>query len=171
MVDLYGLNVGKFTSPIYPLLQKENILLMEEILHHLLSMKPYGKWDILRYSPYQLVSLPDFFPSAVFGCFQKCWYPKMDGENNGSKTLWTKWMIWGVLPPLFFFQKSSHQLPVEISSFSGLTGFETLHQVRGKLILSLEALVGRDNWVGAPNNVGPMVFVMFNLGILGDYNL
>ena len=24
------------------------ILLMEEILHHLLSMKPYEKWDILH---------------------------------------------------------------------------------------------------------------------------
>ena len=30
-------------------------LLMEEILHHLLSMKPYEKWD-MGYSPYQLVS-------------------------------------------------------------------------------------------------------------------
>ena len=32
------------------------ILLMENILHHLLYMKPYPIWDILWYSPYQLAS-------------------------------------------------------------------------------------------------------------------
>ena len=28
-----------------------------------------------------------------FGCFQKNWYPKMDGENHGNP--YQKWMIWG----------------------------------------------------------------------------
>ena len=32
------------------------ILLMENILHHLLYMKPYPIWDILWYSSYQLAS-------------------------------------------------------------------------------------------------------------------
>ncbi len=27
------------------------------------------------------------------GCFQKYWYPKMDGENNGETPM-NKWMIW-----------------------------------------------------------------------------
>ena len=25
------------------------------------------------------------FVSRLVGCFQQYWYPKMDGENNGSK--------------------------------------------------------------------------------------
>ena len=31
-----------------------------------------------------------------YGCFQKWWYPKMDGENNGKTLL--KWIIWGENP-------------------------------------------------------------------------
>ncbi len=40
-------------------------------------------------------------PCCHMGCFQgTLWYPKMDGENFMENPM-NKWMIWGVLPPLF----------------------------------------------------------------------
>ena len=36
----------------------------------------------------------------IFGCFQKYGHPKMDGVFFGKPYVF-KWMIWGVLPPLF----------------------------------------------------------------------
>ena len=37
------------------------------------------------------------------GCFQKLWYPKLDGENNGSKP-YEQMDDLGGFPPLFLVQ-------------------------------------------------------------------
>ena len=46
-------------------LKNPHILLMEEILHHMLFMKPYENWDKL---PYQLVSLSHSFQQQCHPC-------------------------------------------------------------------------------------------------------
>ena len=43
----------------------------------------------------------NLFLMNKYGCFQKYWYPKMDGENVMVPNPMNKWMIWVGFPPIF----------------------------------------------------------------------